>query len=103
MLFRSDTLKIDRSFVAASSEPNGNGARNRRIVDALITLGRVLGMDVIAEGVETAEQAQKLRELDCRMAQGYWFSKPLPAESALALLAREEERTRGDVPTLQHH
>jgi diguanylate cyclase (GGDEF)-like protein/PAS domain S-box-containing protein len=102
-LFSYDTLKIDRSFVAASSEPNGAGARNRRIVDALITLGRVLGMDVIAEGVETAEQAQKLRELDCRMAQGYWFSKPLPAESALALLAREEELTRGGIRTMHHH
>ena len=102
-LFSYDTLKIDRSFVAASSEPNGNGARNRRIVDALITLGRVLGMEVIAEGVETAEQAQKLRELDCRVAQGYWFSKPLPAESALALLMREKELARGTIRTISHH
>ncbi|MBK6659758.1 MAG: EAL domain-containing protein [Proteobacteria bacterium] len=102
-LFSYDTLKIDRSFVAASSEPNGNGARNRRIVDALITLGRVLGMEVIAEGVETADQAQKLRELDCRVAQGYWFSKPLPAESALALLLREKELARGTIRTISHH
>jgi len=58
---------------------------------------------VIAEGVETAEQAQKLRELDCRVAQGYWFSKPLPAESALALLVRERELSRGTIRTIQHH
>ena len=101
-LFSYDTLKIDRSFVAAANEQNGAGARNRRIVDALITLGRVLGMEVIAEGVETAEQAQKLRELDCRVAQGYWFSKPLPAASAQALLVRETALARTSVRTLQH-
>ncbi|MEQ8662001.1 MAG: bifunctional diguanylate cyclase/phosphodiesterase, partial [Gammaproteobacteria bacterium] len=84
-LFAYDTLKIDRSFVAAAREGN----RDRRIIDALVNLGRVLDMDVIAEGVETQEQAQSLRDLKCSMAQGFWFSKPLPAESAEALLARE--------------
>ena len=84
-MFRYDTIKIDRSFVSAS----GEGNRNRRIVDALISLGRGLDMDVIAEGVETQEQAQKLFELDCRVAQGYWFSKPLPSASVCALLVHE--------------
>jgi EAL domain-containing protein (putative c-di-GMP-specific phosphodiesterase class I) len=48
-------------------------------------------MSVIAEGVETSEQAQKLRELKCGMAQGFWFSKPLSSESASALLLRERD------------
>jgi EAL domain-containing protein (putative c-di-GMP-specific phosphodiesterase class I) len=100
-LFSYDTLKIDRSFIAAASETNGAGARNRRIVDALLTLGRVLGMEVIAEGVETAEQADKLRELECRVAQGYWFSKPLPAASAQALLERERVLARSTIRSVQ--
>jgi diguanylate cyclase (GGDEF)-like protein/PAS domain S-box-containing protein len=80
--FKYDTIKIDRSFVAASP----HATRSRRIVDALISLGRVLGMDVIAEGVETQEQAQKLRDLNCLVAQGFLFAKPLPASAARALL-----------------
>lgn len=98
-LFAYDTLKIDRSFVAAS----GNTVRDRRLVDALINLGRVLDMTVIAEGVETQEQAQKLRDLKCCMAQGFWFSKPLPAESAAALLAREKDVARSSLRTLARH
>jgi diguanylate cyclase (GGDEF)-like protein/PAS domain S-box-containing protein len=86
-LFAYDTIKIDRSFIAAS----GNTPRDQRLVDALINLGRVLDMSVIAEGVETSEQAQKLRELKCGMAQGFWFSKPLSSESASALLLRERD------------
>ncbi len=98
-LFNYDTIKIDRSFIAVSADGNPN----RRIVDALISLGRVLGMEVIAEGVETLEQAQKLRDLDCRVAQGFWFSKPLPAESAHALLLREKGMAKSSIRTLHHH
>ena len=98
-LFNYDTLKIDRSFVA----PSADGNRHRRIVDALISLGRVLGMDVIAEGVETQEQAQKLRDLDCPTAQGFWFSKPLPADSAHALLLREKDVSKSSIRSLHHH
>jgi diguanylate cyclase (GGDEF)-like protein len=86
-LFAYDTIKIDRSFIAAS----GNTPRDQRLVDALINLGRVLDMSVIAEGVETEEQVQKLRDLKCGMAQGFWFSKPLSSESASALLLRERD------------
>lgn len=84
-VFNYDTIKIDRSFVAANGELSGN----RRIVDALVSLGAVMNMEVIAEGVETAAQADKLRALNCRKAQGFWFSKPLPSDSANALLGRE--------------
>jgi diguanylate cyclase (GGDEF)-like protein len=90
--FNYDTIKIDRSFVASSDV-----TRSRRIVDALISLGGVLGMEVIAEGVETAEQAQKLRDLNCRVAQGFLFSKPLPSELAGALLVRENGIISGSV------
>jgi diguanylate cyclase (GGDEF)-like protein len=88
--FNYNTIKIDRSFIAASDAP-----RSRRIIDTLISLGSVLGMDVIAEGVETEEQAQKLRDLNCRVAQGFLFSKPLPSELASDLLVRK----RGIIPS----
>jgi EAL domain-containing protein (putative c-di-GMP-specific phosphodiesterase class I) len=94
-MFNYDTIKIDRSFVSAA----GDVSRNRRIVHALIGLGRALGMDVIAEGVETPEQAQKLRDLDCRIAQGFWFSKPLSSASAHALLVRERDSGQSTIIT----
>ena len=86
--FSYDTIKIDRSFIASS-----DATRSRRIIDALISLSTVLGMDVIAEGVETEEQAQKLRDLNCRVAQGFLFSKPLPSDLARAYLVRADGTT----------
>jgi diguanylate cyclase (GGDEF)-like protein/PAS domain S-box-containing protein len=86
--FSYDTIKIDRSFIASS-----DATRGRRIIDALISLSTVLGMDVIAEGVETEEQAQKLRDLNCHVAQGFLFSKPLPSDLARAYLVRADGTT----------
>jgi diguanylate cyclase (GGDEF)-like protein/PAS domain S-box-containing protein len=71
--FPVDTLKIDRSFVTAI----GRSPRNAQIVGAMVSLGKSLGMDVVAEGVETEEQRQHLLDLGCVYAQGYLFSKPL--------------------------
>ena len=85
--FRYDTIKIDRSFIASMAD----APRSRRIVDALISLATVLGMGVIAEGVETEEQAQNLRALNCHIAQGFLFSKPVPPEAAQALLVGASE------------
>ena len=85
--FRYDTIKIDRSFIASMPD----APRSRRIVDALISLATVLGMGVIAEGVETQEQAENLRALNCHVAQGFLFSKPVPPEAAQALLAGASE------------
>ena len=79
--FEYDTIKIDRSFVATSG-----GARSGRIIDAIISLARTLGMEVIAEGVETTEQVRKLRDLHCNLAQGFLFSEPVPARLAAAFL-----------------
>jgi diguanylate cyclase (GGDEF)-like protein/PAS domain S-box-containing protein len=81
--FPVDALKIDRSFVGGISEHPADLA----IAQAVITLGRVLGMEVVAEGVETAEQLDLLRDLGCDHAQGYHLSCPMPAEESSAFLA----------------
>ena len=83
--FPIDTLKVDRSFVMNIDELGEDHA----IVETIITLGHHLGMDVIAEGIETAGQAQKLKLLRCEYGQGYYFAKPLPAAQAEALLKKE--------------
>jgi diguanylate cyclase (GGDEF)-like protein/PAS domain S-box-containing protein len=77
-----DVLKVDRSFVSAM---NGSD-ENREIVHTIITLGRSLGLDVVAEGVETEQQRDLLIELGCTHAQGYLFSKPVPANEVERLL-----------------
>jgi diguanylate cyclase (GGDEF)-like protein/PAS domain S-box-containing protein len=71
-----DSLKIDRSFVGAM----GDDERKIKIVQSILVLGKALGIDVVAEGVETAEQAELLRRLGCELAQGYFFARPLPLE-----------------------
>ncbi|MBW4497895.1 MAG: EAL domain-containing protein [Oscillatoria princeps RMCB-10] len=81
--FPSNTLKVDRSFVSRLEK----GSEYVEIVRAIVTLAHNLGMDVIAEGVETAQQLAVLRELGCEYAQGYFFAKPVPAEAAEAMLA----------------
>jgi predicted signal transduction protein with EAL and GGDEF domain len=81
--FALDVLKIDRSFISeilSSSE-------SREIAKTIINLGTNLGMEVVAEGVETQEQVSLLRSLGCEFAQGYFFAKPLdPAEIARTLV-----------------
>jgi diguanylate cyclase len=72
--FAIDTLKIDRSFVQSLPDNSEDTA----ICSAVIALGRNMKMSVVAEGVETAEQAQVLRELGCDEVQGYWLSRPMP-------------------------
>ena len=78
-------LKIDRSFVEELRE----GSEDRAVVSGIIALAHTLGMQVIAEGVESAEQLRILRELGCDMAQGYYFSEPLDHEGMSALLASD--------------
>lgn len=72
----ADTVKIDMSFVK-DIDVNEN---SRTIVKAIVTLADTAGLNVIAEGIETEEQAKILRSLGCREGQGYFFSKPLPPE-----------------------
>ncbi len=80
--FPIDTLKIDLSFVRHMTESSENAA----IVKTIVELGHNLSMDVIAEGVETPEQAVALQELTCEIGQGYFFSRPLSQEDAGRLL-----------------
>jgi EAL domain-containing protein (putative c-di-GMP-specific phosphodiesterase class I) len=79
----ADLIKIDRSFVKGL----GQDVKDTAIVRMIIELAHTLGMKVIAEGVETEEQAELLREMGCDMAQGLYFAKPLPAEAAPEFLA----------------
>lgn len=92
--FPVDIIKIDRSFVSriASDEPS------QIVVSAMIDIARKLGMRVIAEGVETAEQADILRGLGCVLGQGYLYSRPVIAADATDLLARFGQRLRQPSP-----
>lgn len=80
-----DSLKIDRSFLTQMCEDEGAAEVVRNIVD----LAARMNMEVIAEGVETAEQMAHLRSMGCKFGQGYFFSKPIPAEQIRELLAGE--------------
>ena len=77
-----DTLKVDRSFVSAIG-PDGHGAE---MVRAIVGLAHTLGMDVVAEGVETAAQAAELRSLGCEYAQGFYFSRAVDTVAASRLI-----------------
>ncbi len=80
--FPFSTIKIDRSFIQNLAYSPADIA----IVDAVITLGRGLGLNIVAEGVETVELKELLRDLGCEYIQGYLFSKPLPVDKATKLL-----------------
>jgi diguanylate cyclase (GGDEF)-like protein/PAS domain S-box-containing protein len=95
--FPIDTLKIDRAFVSGMAEQAGDGAENSgaenlELVRAIVTLARNLGMDVVAEGVETEGQRIRLEALGCQHAQGYLFSPPVDAESAQRIIASQTGR-----------
>jgi diguanylate cyclase (GGDEF)-like protein/PAS domain S-box-containing protein len=83
--FPVNVLKIDRSFVREL----GKDPKDTKIVAAIIHLARALDLRVIAEGVETAEQVEQLRKMECEVAQGYYFSEPLPSEAVSALLQQQ--------------
>ncbi|MFC0679090.1 putative bifunctional diguanylate cyclase/phosphodiesterase [Lysobacter korlensis] len=80
------TLKIDRSFIADLGGANDDSAR--AIIQSIIGLGHSLGLHIVAEGVETREQADELCELGCREAQGFLFSAALPDDAAARCLDR---------------
>lgn len=75
-----DTLKIDRSFVQEIAEKSSSA-----IVRTILDLARSLDMDVVAEGIETAEQAERLQSLGCHLGQGYYYARPMAAEDVSAL------------------
>lgn len=85
--FPLDTLKIDRTFVNRLR----NAGDGTAVVRAITTLGQSLGMRVTAEGIETNEQLTHLRQLGCRIGQGFLFARPLDAAAMTALLREDPE------------
>ena len=83
--FPIDTLKIDRSFVSRL----GEDSQHNETVKTIVALAHSLKMDVVAEGVETTNQLNQLRQLNCESLQGYLFSKPLDSATATKLLERD--------------
>ncbi len=81
-----DVLKIDSAFVRNLS----SGEEGKLICKAMIQIGKTLGIDVIAEGVETREQLEDLQRFGCDEVQGFLFARPLPADQALALLDKRQ-------------
>jgi EAL domain-containing protein (putative c-di-GMP-specific phosphodiesterase class I) len=81
--FPIDALKIDRSYVATMNRNDEAGT----IVRSTLSLAHILGLAVVAEGVETDEQVETLREMGCGLAQGMRFAPPLPASGVEALFA----------------
>lgn len=89
--FPIDRLKIDRSFVANVT----NNADDAAIACAIISLAKTLNLEVIAEGVETAEQAQFLREQQCDAMQGYYYGRPSPPEEICQFLESRSSACAG--------
>ncbi len=92
-----DILKIDRSFVVGVARSIEDSALARGI----LTLAQTLGLETIAEGIETAEQLATLRELGCQLGQGYFFARPLGPAAVDALLERHYPGVH--IPTARAH
>ncbi len=82
--FAIDGLKIDKSFVDMVGQPN----RKAAIVPSIVSLAHSLGIEVIAEGVETEDQVRALRHLQCREGQGFLFSRPVRSDEATGFIER---------------
>ena len=87
--FPVDALKIDRSFIKRI----GINGENKEVVQTIVTLARQLGMEVTAEGVETADQLAQIRNLECQYGQGYFFSVPLTCDAVEQLLLKNPHWT----------
>ncbi|MDJ0659689.1 MAG: EAL domain-containing protein [Crocosphaera sp.] len=86
--FPFDTLKIDRSFIQNMDKKNDK----LRLTQTIIHLANDFGMEVIAEGIETREQWEQLKQLDCPYGQGYYFAKPLTAQEAEKVILEGNNR-----------
>ena len=80
--FHIDVLKLARPFVTAGAET----PKDREFVRAMIELGHALGLSIVGEGVERAEESEMLTDLGCAMAQGFFFARPMPLDDVLDLL-----------------
>ncbi len=90
--FRFDVLKVDRSFINDLERSN----TDLGLVASIVSMGRILGVDVVAEGVESNAQLRCLQQAGCNLIQGYLFSKPLPA-GEFSAFARDFGETNGTV------
>lgn len=110
-----DSLKIDRYFTAnldtAAAEggptldldPTDSGKPSTgELIGTIITMAHHLGLQVIAEGIETAPHSARLQKLGCRFGQGFYFSKPVPPEAMQELLIARYQAMRQDEPALLH-
>jgi diguanylate cyclase (GGDEF)-like protein len=93
--FRFDRIKIDRSFVKEITSPSAAA-----IIRAVAGLAAEMGIKVTAEGIETPEQLRLVRDYGCTHAQGFLFSRPAEAAHIHALLTRQQNRRRSNVPTV---
>jgi diguanylate cyclase (GGDEF)-like protein len=91
--FPFQTIKIDRAFVSGMASGS-----NTEIIRAIVALAAGLSMDVTAEGIETAEQANRLQELSCEFGQGYYFDRPLTSEDARTILQQGTRLDRRATP-----
>jgi EAL domain-containing protein (putative c-di-GMP-specific phosphodiesterase class I) len=92
--FAFDSLKLDRSFVAGL----GVSSDDTALVAAAISMGDALNMSVVAEGVESGEQAERLRSMGCELAQGFLFARPMEAGDLRALVAAQRGSAGGQLP-----
>jgi diguanylate cyclase (GGDEF)-like protein len=92
--FPISTLKIDRSFVNQMEQD----PKTLMVVEAIVDLSRRMGMSVVAEGVETKTQLSRLQSLNCQMAQGFLFAKPLDVSAATTLLNAQSAAADGEEP-----
>nr|WP_069812018.1 EAL domain-containing protein [Streptomyces sp. TP-A0874] len=92
------TLKLDGSFVRGFRDEKHPSPADQTIVEALVNLAHRLGLTVTAEGVESAEQAERLRRIGCDTGQGWFYARPMPAERIPALLASRPPEAPGSPP-----
>jgi len=90
-------IKVDRSFVSGAKV----GRRSDAIIRAVAEMGATLEMEIVAEGLETIEQVQSVREAGCTLGQGFYFSRAVPDYLAAMLLAQEREPTAQERPALR--
>jgi EAL domain-containing protein (putative c-di-GMP-specific phosphodiesterase class I) len=94
--FPVDVLKIDRSFVERLGDPR----QDAELVRTIVGLGRTLGMETIAEGIENHHQFLALRRLGCDLGQGFYFSPAVPPGDFDLLLSQERDARRAGTPAL---
>lgn len=95
-----DTVKIDQSFVH-NLEGDNQDPFSKALVSTIVELAQHLELEVVAEGIETAEQCELLKHLGCHIGQGYYFSKPIPPQDLETFLLKLRRKSTTKIPQLQ--